>query len=91
MAQRFSINPDPPTQGQQATVCYDFAGLTDTSVQVTLDWYPDPDSAEVIQRPDPPATKGCVTITVPGNAETLILTDPSGGSEDFSTSVTPAP
>ena len=82
MTQRFTIAPDPPTEGQQATICYAFAGLDPAPDQVviTIDYSPaNIPNGQVIVTPD----NNCATFTVPTGATSGIAVDSTGNSDDF--------
>jgi len=78
-----TLDPLPPTQGGQMTIGY--TGAPGTTLE--LDWDP----------PGTPATvtipaSGKVTITVPDNATSLVVSDPTpGGAPYESTVISPGP
>lgn len=77
-----TLTPQPPTQGGQLTISY--TGTPGTTLD--LDWDPPgtPKKAKI-------GPNGEVTVTVPDNADSLIVTDPTpNGALAASTSVTPA-
>jgi hypothetical protein len=75
---RITVNPDPMEAGKSALICYDFTGLTSTSVQLSFTWDPagSPSSLELTS--DDP----CQTITVP-EANTVLIVDESAQSADY--------
>jgi hypothetical protein len=78
-----TINPDPPTQGQQCTIHY--TGTPGT--RLDLEWSPtglQPTTVTV-------DSNGNATITIPDSAVTLKITDPTpNGALAKSTPIQPA-
>lgn len=76
---RITLTPKPPTQGGKVTITY--SGTPGTVL--VLDWDPaaEPTSATV-------GKDGNVSVTVPANATSLIVSDPNGGANWVSTVVT---
>lgn len=74
---RITVEPDPPQAGQPLRICYDFSGsgLESTTLRVTFDPGGSEDYAVTPANP-------CVTINVPGNAETYNITDLASQSQD---------
>ena len=77
MTQRISATPDPVGQGQELTICYGFDDLPDSSVQLDLDWDPAGPPSSITVTADEP----CQTVSVPINAEDLVIRDTSGHSQ----------
>lgn len=77
-----TIDPLPPTQGKPATISYNGT----LPVQLKLRWVPagaGPDSIEI-------GMGGSAVLTMPSNAASLTITDPSrNGADAESTAVTP--
>lgn len=84
--QRISLNPDPPTQGQNVDVCYNFDGLTlgQTTLEVTFS--PGGQTSTHTVTPDNP----CAAVAVPDNATAVLIVDQDGPSPDKSSPVDPA-
>lgn len=82
---RISLNPQDPVQDKDVTICYDFngSGLTQTTLEVSFS--PGSDTADYTVTADNP----CVTIHVPANATSIIVTDQSGVSPPESAEVRP--
>ena len=81
MTQRITISPNPPVAGQQLEICYDFTGMPGTSsATLNIDWTPDsvPSTSVEVTAEEP-----CVTITVPLDADTYLIKDETGESEDL--------
>jgi hypothetical protein len=76
--ERITIDPDPAKAGKNAKICYDFSGLSLTSVTVKIDYKPDsiPDS-EVELTPE----AHCATVKIPPGATGGFLIDQSGNSD----------
>lgn len=83
--QRITLDPDPPVQGRQVTICYNFAGsgVTSTTLRVTFD---DGSSTDYEVTTDSP----CITIGVPGTATSILVEDLDGPSPDKAAPVKPA-
>jgi len=84
--QRISLNPDPPVQGQNVNVCYNFDGTTlaQTTLEVTFD--PGAHSSNHTVTPDDP----CATVVVTDDATSIIVEDLDGPSPAKSAPVDPA-
>lgn len=81
--QRITLNPDPPVQGQEVDICYDFvgSGVTSTRLRVTFTSSTgDPPGAEY----EVDEANNCVKVTVPSDAETILVEDLDGPSPDQS-------
>lgn len=70
-----TITPSPAKQGKTITICYDGA----LPRKLTLDWSPANAGVASVNCPSP---GGCVSITAPANATSLIVHDPSGAAAD---------
>ena len=83
--QLISVTPDPPVAGESLTICYS-ASVT-PPICLDLTWVPTgpPDSVPIPPNQDP----RCKTITVPLNATSILIDDPSGQSQSFASSVLP--
>lgn len=83
MVDRISINPEPPTQGASAEICYDFLNTQADSIDLEFKWEPpsvtEPSGINVT--PEEP----CRTITIPDDATALEIQDVSGDSAPLST------
>ena len=76
--ERITIDPDPAQAGQDAKICYDFSGLSLTSVTIKIEWKPDTiQDQEIILTPEAP----CVVVKVPVGASGGFLIDQSGNSD----------
>lgn len=64
-----TISPSPPTQGQKVKFTCD--GVPPGTI-LTLDWNPGPATTATV------GADGTATVTVPANAEDLIVTEPGG-------------
>jgi hypothetical protein len=74
MMPKITFDPDPPRRGKALKICYTGA------LPATLDISWDP--AGVPTKCTCPSPGGCVTITVPANASSVIVHDPSGAAAD---------
>jgi len=84
--QRISYTPNPPVQGRSLTICYDFAGSGITATTLRVTFSPGGGSSDHdVSDSDP-----CVTITVPGNAESITIEDLDGDSPTKSGGVSPS-
>lgn len=80
--QRITLDPNPPVQGEDVTITYDFSGLSlaETRLQILFDG----DSGPVITvTPDDPSQ----TVPVPASADTILVEDLDGPSPDKSAPV----
>ena len=75
-----TISPSPPTQGQKVKLTCE--GIPPGTV-LNLDWNPGPATTATV------GADGIVVVTVPANAEDVIVTDPKSGAE-AATTVTPS-
>ena len=76
-----TISPIPPRQGEKMTITY----TGKLPVTLELDWDPagTPSSVTI-------PVGGSATVTVPGNATSLIVADPTpGGASPASTTISP--
>lgn len=64
-----TINPDPPTQGQQVEISY--TGAPGTTLNI--EWTPSGLSPKTVKI----GPGGSATITVPDNATSITITDPT--------------
>ena len=84
--QRISLNPEPPVQGQEVAITYDFSGLAleETRLRVTFS----PGGTPVIYH----VTVGdpSVGVPVPGDATSVLIEDLDGPSSDKASAVEPA-
>lgn len=73
-----SLKPSPPTAGGKLTITY--TGKPGTKLE--LDWDPasEPSSVTV-------DANGNAEVTVPEDATSLIVSDPTGGAKDVATTV----
>lgn len=78
MTQYFTIDPDPPCKGKPVKICY--SGPMPATGTATFDGGTPKNLSFTAANP-------CVTINVPGNAVTLVLTDVSGGGDALTTPV----
>lgn len=78
MTQHFTIDPNPPCKGKPVKICY--TGPLPATGSAAFDGGA-PKSLSFT------AANPCVTITVPGNAVTMVLTDISGDGEALTTPV----
>jgi len=67
-----TIDPSPLTAGKTATITY--SGPVGT--KLTLDWDPAAEPSSLVV-----GDKGEVTLTVPTNATSLIVSDPHGNTD----------
>lgn len=81
MTASIDIDPDPPVQGQPLEICYN--GTLPHTLEIT--WVPAGSPTSVTC----PKPNGCATITVPSNAVSINIHDPSGDAEDESRTVDP--
>lgn len=84
--QRITLDPDPPKQGSQVTICYDFdgSGVESTTLRVTF-------SPSGVATSCPVSKKApCATVTVPSDATSITVEDEDGPSPDKIAPVTPA-
>lgn len=83
---RISVSPDPLVAGQVGKVCYDFTGLSITSVELTITW--DLPGGKVIKQVETVTLDSpCVTVPVPPTAGGVSIIDGSGNSPDYAGSV----
>lgn len=82
---KISVTPTPPKQGDTCTVCYDFAEGDPSPVHLRITW----SSASGDDHEDiyPTEESPCVTVTVPSDAISVLIEDLTGGSADYSSSV----
>ena len=82
--QRITLDPEPPAQGKDVEICYDFAGsgLASTTLSVSFDGG-EPDDLAVT--PEDP----CVVVGVPDNATRIVVADASGVSPNKTSAITP--
>ncbi|MCR9245629.1 MAG: hypothetical protein NXI31_11405 [bacterium] len=78
MTARITVTPNPANAGDDITICYDFSGVSETSVTLSLSWDPPHDPDSVTLTPE----DNCVVVTSSPNTEGLIISDNSGNSED---------
>lgn len=83
--QRISLNPNPPTQGQNVSVCYTFEGtaLGQTTLEVTFN--PGAHSSSHMVTPDSP----CASVAVPDSATSVTIVDEDGPSPNKEAPVDP--
>jgi hypothetical protein len=74
MRPKITFDPDPPQKGKALKICY--TGTLPRTLDIDWDPAGTPTSATC------PSPGGCVTITVPANASSVIVHDPSGAAED---------
>lgn len=70
-----TIDPDPPVQGRNATIS------TTPNEKLTFDW--DPQGEPTERTTD---SRGRLTITIPANASSVIITDSFGTDYAFTVS-----
>ena len=82
--QRITLDPDPPVQGQDVTICYRFdgSGVSSTTLRVTFDSGTPTDYEVSTSQP-------CVTIPVPDSATSITVEDMNGPSPDKNAPVSP--
>ena len=73
--QRITLVPDPPIQGQNVEICYDFAGSGVTSATLRVTFTPGGSTEYPVKVDDP-----CVTVFVPENATSILVEDLDGPS-----------
>lgn len=78
MTARITITPNPAQKGQDITICYDFSGLSETQVTLTLNWDPSQEPGSITLSPE----DNCQTVTAGDSANDLLVADNSGNSED---------
>lgn len=79
MVDRITVSPNPPCAGQSATICYDFSGVSGTTVNLTLEF--EPDSIANIDITIDKDVSNCKTVTIPAGALRLTIVDPNGGAD----------
>lgn len=77
-----SCNPDPPVAGQTVEICFDFqpGNPSPITLQVDFSLKPSGVGSTTVQVSD---TQKCGTVTVPSNADGMLVTDPTGTSAPF--------
>lgn len=75
-----TINPNPPVAGKKATITY--TGPKQTTL--TLEWDPEAQPNSVLV-----GSSGTVTIVVPANATSLVISDPVNGAASLAVMVSP--
>lgn len=73
-----SLKPTPPTAGGKLTITYTGAPGT----KLDLDWDPASEPTSVVVDEN-----GNAEVTVPEDATSLIVSDPTGGAKDVATTV----
>lgn len=73
-----TLSPRPPVAGQSLTICYEGGPYP---VTLGLDWRPAGTPTSVTLT----AANHCQKVTVPTNATSLAVTDPTHNAEDVAT------
>lgn len=76
MRPKITFDPDPPKRNKPLKICYDGSLPQD----LDIDW----DPMGTPTKCTCPSPGGCVTINVPVNASSVIVSDPSGAAENKS-------
>ena len=84
--QRISLRPDPPVQGGDVEICYDFDGSGQSQVTIMVTFFPGSETSEHTLTPSEP----CVIVAVPDNAQSITVEDRSGTSPEKRAPVDPA-
>ena len=85
MPDLITLKPDPPIQGQDVEICYDFPqGVDEVDLKVTFT--PGGTTTHRVTAADP-----CVDVPVPDDATTILVQDMSGASADKAAPVVPTP
>lgn len=80
-----TVDPDPPKAGEDLKICYPDPGTP--SITLDIDWTPAGLHPPTVTISFPP---GCATISVPATATEIEIVDPTGGSDPYTSAVTPA-
>lgn len=77
---QITIIPDPPVKGQKLKIYYS----GNLPAELTITWVPAGQPTSVTM----PSPSGCTEITVPDDASSMNIHDPSGSAPDLSRVVT---
>lgn len=79
--QRISFNPDPPVQGEEVEICYNFdgSGISSTTLEVT---FTTASGSLLVSSHEVTAGGNCFKLGVPADAETILVHDEDGPSPD---------
>lgn len=85
---RITICSDPPYEGEQATVCFNFDGYGPDQVKLEWNWTPDtiPGGSETVTR-----DASCFDLQIPVGALVIEILDSSGKSEPMARAIAPPP
>lgn len=72
-----SVDPDPPQQGEDVRVCYNFDAITGDSVSLRITFDPGGTETVTVTR-----AERCVTVSVPQEAGVYLIEDLSRQSYD---------